>query len=34
LAAARDILDRSGFKPDDSVNVNVEPVVIVNDLKE
>ena len=34
LAAAKDILDRSGFKPDDSVNVNIEPVVIVNDLEE
>lgn len=34
LAAAKDILDRAGFKPDDTVNLNVEPVMIVNDLKE
>lgn len=34
LAAAKDLLDRLGFKPDESIKVNMEPVVIVNDLKE
>ena len=34
FAAAKDILDRLGFKPDESIKVNMEPVVIVNDLKE
>lgn len=34
LMAAKDILDRAGFKPDDNINLNCEPVVIVNDLKE
>ena len=31
---SKDILDRAGFKPDDNVNLHLEPVVIVNDLKE
>ena len=31
---AKDILDRAGFKASENVNLNVEPVVIVNDLKE
>lgn len=31
---AKDILDRGGFKPTDKVDLSVEPVVIVNDLKE
>ncbi|MCD8068680.1 MAG: hypothetical protein LUE87_07305 [Lachnospiraceae bacterium] len=34
LAAAKDILDRAGFKPDDNMNINIEPVMIVDDLKE
>lgn len=34
LMTAKDILDRAGFKADDNINLNVEPVVIVNDLKE
>lgn len=34
MMAAKDILDRAGFKPDDNVNISVDPVVIVNDLKE
>lgn len=33
-AAAKDILDRIGLKPDESLKVSVEPVVIVDDLKE
>ena len=31
---AKDILDRAGFKATDNINLSVEPVVIVNDLKE
>lgn len=34
LMAAKDILDRAGFKPDDNVNLNGEAVVLVNDLQE
>lgn len=34
LMAAKDILDRAGFKPDSNVSIDLEPVVIVNDLKE
>lgn len=34
LAAAKDLLDRLRFRPDESVKVNMDPVVIVNDLKE
>lgn len=34
LGAAKDILDRAGFKPDDNINLACAPVVIVNDLKE
>lgn len=34
LMAAKDILDRAGFKPDDNINISSEPVVIVNDLTE
>lgn len=34
LLAAKDVLDRAGFKPDENVSLNVEPVVIVNDVKE
>lgn len=34
LQAAKDILDRSGFKPGDNISLSVEPVVIVNDLTE
>lgn len=33
-SVSKDILDRAGFKPSDNINLNVEPVVIVNDLKE
>lgn len=33
-AASKDLVDRLGFKPDESIKVNMEPVVIVNDLKE
>lgn len=33
-AASRDILDRLGFKPDENVKVSMDPVIIVNDLKE
>ena len=32
--AAKDILDRAGFKPTEKVDLSVEPVVITNDLKE
>ena len=32
--AAKDILDRAGFKAPEKIDLNVEPVVIVNDLKE
>ena len=31
---AKDILDRAGFKATEKIDLNVEPVVIVNDLKE
>ena len=31
---SKDILDRAGFKASEKVDLNVEPVVIVNDLKE
>lgn len=31
---SKDILDRAGFKPSNDINLNVEPVTIVNDLKE
>ena len=31
---AKDILDRAGFKASEKIDLNVEPVVIVNDLKE
>ena len=31
---SKDILDRAGFKPSDKIDLSVEPVVIVNDLKE
>lgn len=34
LMTAKDILDRAGFKPDDKLNLNIEPVMIVNDLAE
>ena len=34
LMAAKDILDRAGFKPDDNVNLNGEAVVLVDDLRE
>ena len=34
LMAAKDILDRAGFKPDENINISTDPVVIVNDLKE
>ena len=34
LSAAKDLLDRLGFKPDENIKVNMEPVVIVNDLQE
>lgn len=34
LMAAKDILDRSGFKPDDNINLGGERVVLVNDLQE
>lgn len=34
LMAAKDILDRAGFKPDDNINLACDPVVIVNDMKE
>lgn len=34
LMAAKDILDRAGFKPDSNVNIDLEPVVITNDLEE
>ena len=32
--ASKDILDRAGFKATEKVDLSVEPVVIVNDLKE
>lgn len=31
---AKDILDRAGFKPDNNINLNVEPVILKDDLKE
>ena len=31
---AKDILDRAGFKPSDKLDLTVEPITIVNDLKE
>lgn len=31
---AKDILDRAGFKASEKIDLSVEPVVIVNDLKE
>ena len=34
LMAARDILDRAGFKPDENINLGGEAVVLVNDLQE
>lgn len=34
LMAARDILDRAGFKPDDNINLNGDAVILVNDLQE
>ena len=34
LMAAKDILDRAGFKPDDNINLNGEAVVLVDDLRE
>lgn len=34
IAVAKDFLDRAGFKPTEKVDVSLEPVVIVNDLKE
>lgn len=35
LMAAKDILDRAGFKPDDNVNLNgIETVVIVDDCNQ
>ncbi len=34
LMAAKDILDRAGFKPEDNINLNGEAVVLVNDLRE
>ena len=33
-SVSKDILDRAGFKPSNDINLNVEPVTIVNDLKE
>lgn len=32
--AAKDILDRAGFKADDNINISLEPVTITDDLKE
>ena len=34
LMAAKDILDRAGFKADERIELAVEPVVIMNDLTE
>lgn len=34
LMTAKDILDRAGFKADENINLAVEPVVLINDLKE
>ena len=34
LMAAKDILDRAGFKPDENINLSGESVVLINDLKE
>lgn len=34
LMAAKDILDRAGFKPEGNINLNGETVVLVNDLRE
>lgn len=34
LMAAKDILDRVGFKTDDNINLNGEAVILVNDLQE
>ncbi len=34
LMAAKDLLDRAGFKAEDNIHLNVEPVVLVNDLEE
>ena len=31
---SKDILDRAGFKASEKIDLSVEPVVIVNDLKE
>ena len=31
---SKDILDRAGFKPSEKVDLSIEPVTIVNDLKE
>ena len=31
---AKDILDRAGFKASEKIDLSVEPVVIVNDIKE
>ena len=31
---AKDILDRAGFKASEKIDLSVEPVVIMNDLKE
>ena len=31
---AKDILDRAGFKPSEKVDVTVEPITIIEDLKE
>lgn len=31
---SKDILDRAGFKPSEKIDLSVEPVTIVNDLKE
>ena len=34
LMAAKDILDRAGFKPDENINISTDPLLIVSDLKE
>lgn len=34
LMAAKDILDRAGFKPDENINLSGESVVLINDMKE
>lgn len=34
ITIAKDFLDRAGFKASEKIDISLEPVVIVNDLKE